>query len=101
MFSNVDRSFNLDYHSLYSLPLIFVVLDGCIEVNVNYDGNDIPEGLSTAFTWQHCQNHCGTNTECTHWTFRKSDGNCWLKSANDVKTIENDLVSGPRECPGK
>jgi len=74
--------------------------DGCVEVNVNYGGNDIPEGVSTQSTWQQCQTHCGTNTECTHWTFRESDGNCWLKTANDVKTMENDLVSGPRDCPG-
>jgi len=81
---------------LYQWSVTFCQKDGCIEHGVNFMGNDIG-GQISASSDLNCQAKCFQNRACLFFTFRPSDGACWLKRSSSGRTPESDRVSGPRE----
>ena len=45
-----------------------------------------------------CQNGCRNNDDCKYFSFRASDGQCWLKTTGDTLAAETGIISGPIPC---
>ena len=72
----------------------------CFAHKIDYLGNDI-RAVQTE-TAEDCQKACQKEHNCKYWTFVKSIKKCHLKNAKSIGgTNSDDLVSGPRTCPGK
>jgi len=83
-------------------PCREISASSCLENNVNYPGHDL-RGLtnpSTRQNWQQCRDHCKRTSRCAEWTFRRADGQCWLKDPGYKGNRENEkgVISGSRNC---
>lgn len=72
---------------------------GCWQVDIDYSGNDLqwpsPWSASSAAG---CQAHCAQESACQVFTYKPSDGGCFLKSAKGGETYHEDRISGPKDC---
>ncbi|KAL8449714.1 hypothetical protein Emed_002969 [Eimeria media] len=73
----------------------------CFSENTDYVGYDLKriEGADVASA-KACQELCIAEPQCAFFSYKKSNKGCYLKSAAAPvgKTIDEDVVSGPREC---
>lgn len=64
--------------------------------DIDFDGNDVE--TATAPDYGYCQIMCSYHSHCTHFTYRPSSFECFMKHVKDVRTInetrEVGLVSG-------
>ena len=70
----------------------------CIKDDQNAAGNDLPDMPVTATSAGDCQNRCRSNADCKYFSYRATDGGCWLKTSGDTLAGEEGIVSGPMPC---
>ena len=59
-------------------------------------------GTATLPAYSDCQKMCQLNPPCYQFTYRKSDGFCWIISLRNGKRISNtNYVTGLATCLGK
>ena len=46
-----------------------------------------------------CQRACKWEPNCNHWAYRKSENRCFLKTGEFERQENEDITSGPKECP--
>jgi len=85
-----------------SQPCREIAGPSCLENNVNYPGHDLRgfTNPSSKLNFQQCRDHCKRTSRCAEWSFRKVDGQCWLKDPGYKGNRENEkgVISGSRNC---
>jgi len=85
---------------------VVATADLCNEKNTDYPGHDLSAVSSPS--WSSCLSSCQKLANCSHWTWKKAAGECFLKTScmedswpwkncTDRKEKKG-LVSGPRHC---
>jgi len=85
-----------------------VPLPPCVEVNVDYPGNDyIRGGIPGVTSALDCAAICELTLDCQFWTWTSGNSaepwrkfRCWLKSGDDRTNLAY-AYSAPRGCPPK
>merc|ERR1712080_643830 len=72
-------------------------------VNLPSSCTDLQESKTNPGMWysaQPCRDHCKRTSRCAEWTFRRADGQCWLKDPGYKGNRENEkgVISGSRNC---
>ena len=79
--------------------MLFLFLALCIEEDgIDYNGHDIPGERKTTANSQECADFAASITGGLYWTFKKSDGKCYVKSSNSGRHPQGHAVSGNRMC---
>ena len=65
----------------------------CFEPNTNYPSNDLIQKPQLSIL--ECLAFCRQTDGCNVFTWRKSDGYCWLKSKRGKSIVDSSLISGP------
>ena len=65
----------------------------CFEPNTNYPSNDLIQKPELSIL--ECLDFCRQTDGCNVFTWRKSDGYCWLKSKRGKPIVDSSLISGP------
>ena len=82
--------------------MLFLFLALCIEEDgIDYNGHDIPGERKTTANSQECADFAASITGGLYWTFKKSDGMCYVKSSNSGRHPQGHAVSGNRQCGKK
>lgn len=63
------------------------------EQNIDYYGNDVGD-IQNLPSVESCCEACSQRADCSFYTFRPSDGNCWLKSSDSGRRQASDRISG-------
>ena len=88
---------------MYIIGSISVDVD-CYEPGKDYGGNDLNVGHSTLTdSAKECQQLCKDNSACVGFTWVKDtlvgrERECWLKSKMDAYSINDNVVSGLKDC---
>lgn len=81
--------------------------DDCFERNINYQGEDINDGLMLlTASASECQDNCRVNQDCHVFTWADPDNfpdsrfhnSCWMKLSITSKNSQVGAVSGPKTC---
>ena len=77
-----------------------MILDSCVENDIDYQGNTIKTYPNTESRME-CLNFCQSDDNCKAWTYGVSGewtGNCVLKSSESGRLSYPGLISGPKFC---
>ncbi|KAL8429715.1 hypothetical protein Efla_001150 [Eimeria flavescens] len=89
---------------IVSGPRSCLTQDGCFADGVDYVGYDLKriEGAELGSA-EACQALCQQQAQCAFFSYKKSIQGCYLKSAAAPigRTVDADVISGPRVCSGQ
>ena len=88
------------------IPFLLFRLDACLDVDVDYMGNDIGgKCVPNINRWQLCDAYCRTLSSCLYWSWVSEDHAdvskrkiCCLKSRKALTVGTNGVISGSRNC---
>ena len=72
----------------------------CYDVGVGYTYGDYLNYFNVDDP-RTCQIRCQTYTGCTHFSFYTTNGECYMKTGNEEKRDNLEVVSGPGVCPSE
>ena len=78
-----------------------ISIETCYRYDVDTEGGSLLDGK-----WYHgiaalefCQKLCFLRADCTHFTYKRSTRECWLKHRSTMKTTKTKgLISGTKGC---
>lgn len=69
-----------------------------VTADYDYDRIGMDYDARTYYTLDECMDACISEERCMAYTFRSSDGRCWLKEGKPEPTYGQGLVSGIKAC---
>ena len=85
---------------LCDLIIFFILISvkpSCLEIDVGLADNDI-KVIHSVSSWGKCQLYCETEGPCLFWSFKNSNGNCWLKTSDAGRRSHAGTISGAKKC---
>lgn len=77
-------------------------IDSCFQENVNYGSSSLPH-VSLEPSAEECQRTCRFDDRCNFWTWKvdyaqENAKQCLLKTKRGIRTNQDEVISGPKEC---
>ena len=76
---------------------VFSESENCFDVGVGYNYGDYLDYF-TSDDPVACQSRCLNYRGCTHFSYYTSNSECYMKTGNQARRNNADVVSGPRSC---